>query len=140
MVHTIYSPQIKTQRALPFYLSPIEAGFPSPADDYIERSLDLNEYLIRHPSSTFFVKVKGDSMVNAGIFSGDILIVDRSVRSYQNRIIVAILNGEFTVKRFRKSGGSVFLIAENPDYPVLRITQDMDFEIWGVVINVIHHV
>jgi DNA polymerase V len=140
MAYAVFSPQKRTKRSLPFYLSSIKAGFPSPADDYIERSLDLNEHLIKHPSSTFFVKVKGDSMVNAGIFSGDILIVDRSVQSYHNKIIVAIFNGEFTVKRFRKAGGKIFLIAENPDYPGIAVTEEMDFEIWGVVTNVIHQV
>ena len=87
---------------LPLFISRIPAGFPSPADDYIDKNLDLNESLIKHPAATFFVRVEGDSMVDAGIYSGDILIVDRALETINNKIIVAILDGEFTVKRIRK--------------------------------------
>ncbi len=140
MVTDVLTPQLKTKQLSPFYLSPITAGFPSPADDYIEKSLDLNEYLVKHPSATFFVRVSGHSMVNAGIFHGDILVVDRSIQIYQNRIVVAVVNGEFTVKRFREVRNKVTLIAENPDYSPIEITHETDFEVWGVVTNVIHKV
>ena len=86
-------------QSVPLFQDPISAGFPSVAEDYIENSLDLNELIIKHPASTFFVRVQGDSMRGAGILSGDILVVDRSLEASNNKIIVAIVNGEFTVKR-----------------------------------------
>jgi DNA polymerase V len=140
MITDVYRCDAKTQRELPLYLCRIKAGFPSPADDYIDQKLDLNQFLIKRPASTFFVKVKGDSMVNAGIFSGDILIVDRSQDPVNNKIIVAILDGEFTVKRVKKTRGRLYLLAENSDYAPIEITEGMDFEVWGVVLHVIHSV
>ncbi|MDE2028645.1 MAG: translesion error-prone DNA polymerase V autoproteolytic subunit [Candidatus Omnitrophica bacterium] len=125
---------------LPLFLSRIKAGFPSAADDYLDKNLDLNEYLIKHPAATFFVKVKGDSMTGAGISSGDILIVDRSVEAKGGKIVVAVLNGEFTVKRLQKRKDRVILLAENPEYEAIEVTPGMDFEIWGVVMHVIHSV
>src|SRR5271156_6729175 len=119
-----------TKQLLPLYLSPIKAGFPSSAEDYLDKKLDLNEHLIKHPASTFFVKVKGDSMVGAGINSGDILIVDRSLEPKDKRIIVAVVNGDFTVKRICKDGTRLFLAAENPKYPLIEIKDGMDFEVW----------
>lgn len=127
-----------TKRELPLFLTPIRAGFPSPADDYLDTKLDLNEHLIKHPASTFCVKVKGDSMVNAGIHSGDILIVDRSLQPKNRSVVVAVLDGEFTVKRLRKRGNKLFLDAENDSYAPIEITPEMDFEIWGIVIHAIH--
>lgn len=126
------------QYELPLLLARIAAGFPSPADDHIEKSLDLNEYLIKHPAATFFVRVEGDSMINAGIRSGDILIVDRAAEVKNNSIVIAQLDGEFTVKRIRKEGASLFLIPESPDYMPIKITDEMDFQLWGVVTFVIH--
>lgn len=123
---------------LPLYMSRIKAGFPSAADDHLEKHLDLNEYLIKHPAATFFVKVKGDSMTGAGIHSGDILIVDRSVEAKHRSIVVAVIDGEFTVKRLIKKKDASHLAAENPAYPAIEITPAMDFEIWGVVLHVIH--
>lgn len=123
---------------LPFYLSRVAAGFPSPADDYVEKKLDLNEHLVKSPAATFFVRVSGESMTKAGIFHGDLLIVDRSLEVKEGSIIVAILNGEFTVKRFMKREGRMFLAAENDAYQPIEIHSDMDFEVWGVVTNVIH--
>lgn len=137
-VTEIYQCNIKSKRELPLFLSPVRAGFPSPADDYLDKKLDLNEHLIKHPASTFFVKVKGDSMVDAGILSGDILIVDRSLEPKDNSVAVAVLNGDFTVKRIRRRGEKLFLNAENGNYASIEITDEMDFEIWGIVIHVIH--
>lgn len=134
----IYKSDTSTARPLRLYLSRIRAGFPSPADDYLDKKLDLNEFLIKHPASTFFVKVKGDSMVNAGIHSGDILVVDRSAEPKNNKIVVAVVNGDFTVKRVSKRGGKLFLVAENPDYPPLEVSESAEFEIWGVVLHVVH--
>ena len=125
---------------LPEYLSKISAGFPSPADDYIDKKLDLNEYLIQHPASTFFVRVVGNSMINAGIQSGDLIIVDRSLEAKNDSIILAVVNGEFTVKRFIKMNGKIYLVPENPDYEELEIREEMNFEVWGVVTSVIHEV
>jgi len=134
----IFQADATTKRALPLFVAQVKAGFPSPADDYIDRRLDLNEYLIQHPASTFFVRVQGDSMINAGIHSGSILIVDRSLEAKNNNVVVAVLDGEFTVKRLRKSRGTISLIAENPAFKTVEITKDTEFEIWGVVIHVVH--
>jgi len=122
----------------PLFSTRISAGFPSPADDYIENALDLNEHLIKHPAATFFVRVTGESMTGAGISSGDLLIVDRAVTALNNSIIVAVLNGEFTVKRLIKRGSSIHLFPENPAYEPVEIKNGSEFEVWGVVIHVIH--
>jgi DNA polymerase V len=135
---TIFAARTKKRITLPLYVTWISAGFPSPADDYIDKRLDLNEYLIKHPAATFFVKVNGDSMVRTGINHGDILIVDRAVEPGHNKIIVAVVNGEFTVKRLKKKGNKIFLMPENDGYPAIEVDVDMDFEVWGVVTNVIH--
>ena len=118
----------------------VSAGFPSPADDYTEGSLDLNEYLIRHPAATFFVRVQGESMINAGIHSGDLLVVDRSLEPGNKKIVLAVLDGEFTVKRLVEKRGRLYLYPENPDYTPVEITEEKSFEVWGVVTAVIHEV
>lgn len=139
-MNTIYTPDQTARISLPLYMTAIEAGFPSPADDYIEGSLDLNQHLIRHPAATFFVRVSGDSMVNAGIFPGDILIVDRSLEAVDKKIVIAVVDGDLTVKRLRIRSGNPFLEPENDRYPPIEVTPDMAFEIWGVVTSVIHKV
>ena len=116
----------------------VSAGFPSPADDYLEDRLDLNHYLIKHPSATFFVRAAGDSMVDAGIHSGDVLVVDRSLDPGNNSVVIAVINGEMTVKRMMNSGGKLFLVPANPRYRPIEIQEGMDFEVWGVVTSVIH--
>ena len=118
---------------LPYYDTRVQAGFPSPAEDHLEESLDLNTLVIDNPSATFFVRVAGESMREIGITDGDILVVDRSIESWKNRIVVAVIDSEFTIKRFTKRNGTVVLEAENPDYPSIRITEEMDFSVWGVV-------
>lgn len=123
--------------SIPLFLARISAGFPSPADDYIEESLDLNKYLIKKPAATFMVKVKGDSMSGAGIENGDLLIIDRSITAKHNSIVVAMLNGAFTVKRLIKRGGATFLKPENQKYKEIMIEESHDFEVWGVVAHVI---
>jgi len=129
----------KTKKTeLPFYTEKLSAGFPSPASDYLERALDLNEYLIKNPSATFFVEITGDSMINAGIHSGDILIVDRSLEARHDKIVVAVINGEFTVKRLSWQKGRIILVPENPVYKPIEIKEGMEFEIWGVATTVIH--
>jgi DNA polymerase V len=127
-------------KKLPLYGSSVSAGFPSPAEDYIEAMLDLNEYLIPHPAATFMVKAIGNSMLNAGIFSGDILIVDRSIRPVHGKIVIAALDGELTVKRLYHRGSIIKLQPDNPEFNDIVITELMDSVIWGVVTNVIHHV
>lgn len=124
----------------PLFTSSISAGFPSPADDFVDKKLDLNEHLIRHPAATFFVRVDGDSMVDAGIHPGDLIIVDRSLHAKDRQIIVAVLHGEFTIKRLCLNEQGAILVPENPLYPSIVIEPDADFQVWGVVTYVIHHV
>jgi len=124
----------------PLFVVRVAAGFPSPADDYIENTLDLNDFLIEHPAATFFVRVTGDSMIGAGINSGDILIVDRALSARSGSIIVAVVNGEFTVKRLSRINRGIFLLPENPAYEPIEITEGSGFEVWGVVAHVIHTV
>ena len=137
-IEAIFSLDAKTSQRLPLFVTSISAGFPSPADDYIDKSLDLNEYLVRHPAATFFVRVSGDSMIDAGIHAGDILIVDRAEEAANNKIVIAAVNGELTVKRLRTDKGSVSLVPENDAYSPINITSGMEFEVWGVVMHVIH--
>ena len=118
---------------LPYYDTKVQAGFPSPAEDHLEQRLDLNTLVIDNPSATFFVRVAGESMRGIGITDGDILVVDRSVENWENRIVVAVIDSEFTIKRFTKRNETVVLEAENPDYPPIKITEEMDFSVWGVV-------
>jgi DNA polymerase V len=115
-------------------------GFPSPADDYAERKLDLNEHLVRNHQATFFMRVSGNSMIGAGIHDGDLLIVDRSLTTSHRKIVVAVVQGELLVKRLLYSNDKIFLAAENPNYAPIEVTQELGFEIWGVVTNVIHEV
>ncbi|MBN2158701.1 MAG: translesion error-prone DNA polymerase V autoproteolytic subunit [Spirochaetes bacterium] len=122
----------------PLFAARIPAGFPSPADDYVDQGLDLNDLLIRHPAATFFVRVSGDSMVGAGIHSGDVLVVDRAETARDRSVIIAALKGELTVKRFIRENGRAYLVSENPDYTPVEVTGDTDFEVWGVVVHVIH--
>ncbi|WP_247236351.1 LexA family transcriptional regulator [Telluribacter sp. SYSU D00476] len=123
---------------LPLYLTPVQAGFPSPADDYIELSLDLNEHLIDKPHSTFCVRVQGNSMLGANIHPGDILVVDRSRPACHGKVVVAVVNGEFTVKRLSVTNEGTYLMPEHPAYQPIPIEQDMDVQIWGVVTYTIH--
>ncbi|MEI8012645.1 MAG: translesion error-prone DNA polymerase V autoproteolytic subunit [Candidatus Omnitrophota bacterium] len=122
---------------IPFFLMPVSAGFPSPADDFIESQLDLNKHLVHHPAATFCVRAKGDSMINVGIFPGSILIVDRSLKPHQDSIVLAVVDGDFTVKRLRREKGVFRLYPENPAYQAMEITAERDFFVWGVVIHVI---
>ena len=124
--------------------SRLRAGFPSPADDYIEEKIDLNRYLAPHPAATFPVRVDGDSMTGAGIFPGDIVIVDRSLvesdyKKLHNQIVLAVIDGEFTLKRLSVKGKTVLLVPENDKYERIAVTEATDFTIWGVVKHAIHH-
>ncbi len=123
---------------LPLYTNKISAGFPSPAEDYIDKKLDLNEFVIKHPAATFFVRANGDSMEGAGIFQNDLLIVDKSLDAKNNDIIIASLDGELTVKRFSKHKNKYYLLAANEKYPPIEVNGDREFEVWGVVTYVLH--
>ena len=120
------------------YICKVVAGFPSPADDYVEKSLDLNELLIKRPAATFFVRVEGDSMSGAGIHPDDILVVDRSLSPDAGKIVVCALNGELTVKRLARDDQQWRLVAANPDYPDIVIHEGLETIIWGVVTASIH--
>jgi len=139
-IKAVYSPQVGKKLVRPLMASKIPAGFPSPAQDYVEGRLDLNEHLIMHEASTFFVRADGYSMIGAGIHPDDILIVDRALEAAHNRIIIAIVDGELTVKRLKIEADEYWLVPENNDYPPLRIHEGIDFTIWGVVTYVIHKV
>lgn len=120
---------------LPFDTVKVSAGFPSPAADYEEKTLDINEYLIRNPISTFFFPVQGESMQGAEIFDGDVLVVDRSIKARHGHIVVAFVNGERLVKRLHHRNGRVALLAENPIYKPLEIQEGLELTVWGVVIG-----
>lgn len=121
---------------LPLFAHKVSAGFPSPADDYLEAHIDLNQLLIKKPAATFMLRAIGDSMIGVGIFPGDLLIVDRSLTAQHHQIVIALLNGELTVKRLYHKQGIVKLLAENNNYPPIMINGEL--EIWGVVRHVIH--
>jgi len=123
---------------IPLLSDSISAGFPSPADDYAEENIDLNEHLISNPFSTFFLRVKGNSMLNAGIKDKDLIIVDKSLRAKPGNIVIAMIDGEFTIKRLSIKNNELYLKAENPNYPDFRFKNHIDIQIWGVVIYSIH--
>lgn len=130
-----YFPDYSTKLELPFFDVGISAGFPSPADDFIELTIDLNKEFIKNRDSTFFAKVKGHSMKDAGINDGDLLIIDKSLEPQNNKIAVCQIDGEFTVKRIKIEENIVWLIAENEAYKPIKITPENDFIIWGIVTN-----
>ena len=123
---------------IPLLNDSVSAGFPSPADDYTEENIDLNEHLISNPFSTFFLRVKGDSMINAGIKDKDLIIVDKSLIAKPGNIIIAMIDGEFTIKRLSIKNDELYLKAENHNYPDFSFKNHIDVQIWGVVIYSIH--
>lgn len=125
-------------QSFPLFASRVPAGFPSPAEDYVDQRLDLNDHLIDHPAATFFVRVRGDSMEGAAIHDGDLLVVDRAVEPTHGRIVIAALNGELTVKRLMLKADGPWLHPENPAYAPQKISEELDCVIWGVVRHVIH--
>ena len=122
----------------PIFTSRVQAGFPSPADDHLEDRLDLNKYLIHHREATFFVRAQGESMLGAGIHPGDILVVDKSLIAKSGKIVIAVVDSEFTVKRLHKYKGNITLKAENPGFDDIIISEGSELIIWGVVTSVIH--
>ena len=125
-------------RPIPLFASRVPAGFPSPAEDHLETALDLNDLVVKHPAATFFVRVEGHSMVDAGIQDGDVLVVDRALEPGQDTVVVAALNGEFTVKRIGKIDGQLYLLPASSTHAPMLITEEVDFLVWGVVTYVIH--
>ena len=140
MVDNVLSFIKNNDLSLPIYSNKVTAGFPSPADDHLERNLDLNSHLVKHPAATFFVRVTGDSMIGAGINDNDILIVDRSLKPSHGKIVIAVVDGHMTVKRLHKESGKLILMPENNLYKPIEIKEDMNIEIWGVVVTAIHSV
>jgi DNA polymerase V len=130
----------ETRVVLPFFSSLVPAGFPSPAEDYTEAGIDLNQKLVPHPNSTFLVRVEGDSMIGAKIFTGDLLVIDRSVEAKTGDVILAVVDGEFTVKRYKLHPRGVILEPANPRFDPIVVRGDMTFQIWGVVTNTIRSI
>jgi DNA polymerase V len=129
-----FTPSMTTRVELPFYDVGIQAGFPSPADDFIELSIDINKEYIKNRDATFFAKVKGHSMKNVGIFDGDLLIIDKSIEPQDNKIAICQIDGDFTVKRIKIDNDTVWLIAENEAFNPIKVTADNELMIWGIVV------
>lgn len=137
---TFFTPEFSKNEGTIFIDTGISAGFPSPADDFRETRISLDDELISNREATFFAKVSGQSMIGAGLDDKDLLVIDRSIEPTNNKIAVCFLDGEFTVKRLRVQGTEVWLQPENPNYPIIKITEDNDFVIWGIVTSVIKKV
>jgi len=135
----IFSPDLDTTAEIPL-LGEVRAGFPSPATDYMELKIDLNKELVPHPEATFYARVRGCSMVDAGLHDGDVLVIDRSLEVQNNQIAVCFLDGEFTVKRVVKEQDAIWLVPENSDYQKILVTTENNFIVWGVVSYVIKKV
>jgi len=137
---TFFTPKTPSGNGAVFVDVGISAGFPAPADDFNETRISLDDELISNKDTTFFAKVKGQSMINAGLDDNDLLVIDRSLEPTNNKIAVCFLDGEFTVKRLRVEKNEVWLQPENPNYPIINITEENDFMIWGIVTSVIKKV
>lgn len=135
-----FTPKTSNSNGAIFIDTGISAGFPSPADDFKETRISLDEELITNKEATFFAKVNGQSMIGAGLDDNDLLIIDRSLEPENNKIAICFLDGEFTVKRLKVKNGEVWLQPENPNYPIIKITEENDFVIWGIVTSVIKKV
>jgi len=133
----IFLPDMSTTIALPFFATPVSAGFPSPAEDYTDKSIDLNKELVKNPYATFLARVKGFSMKDAGIEPGDILVIDKSLEPENNKIAVCFIDGEFILKRIKTAKDCVWLMPENNDFKAIKITEENDFCVWGIVTYVI---
>jgi len=140
VVELIENEEQNQANTLPLYLCSVQAGYPIPADDAVAENIDLNQYLVKHPTATFLVRVVGDSMINAGINESDVLVVDRNLEPKPGRIVIAAVNGELTVKRLDKNEDGIFLMPENDDFAPIKINEEDNALIWGVVTNVIHKV
>ena len=137
---TFFTPETSDDSGALFFDTGISAGFPSPADDFKQQRLSLDKELIKNKEATFFARVSGQSMIGAGLDDNDLLVIDRSLEPAHNKIAVCFLDGEFTVKRLKVDKDGVWLQPENPDYPIIKITEENDFVIWGIVTSVIKKV
>ena len=135
-----FTPKASSSTGAIFIDTAISAGFPSPADDFKETRISLDEELITNKEATFFAKVKGQSMIGAGLDNNDLLVIDRSLEPENNKIAVCFLDGEFTIKRLKVDDNNIWLQPENPKYPIIKITEENDFVIWGIVTSVIKKV
>lgn len=135
----IFRPDFSIDLSLPYADGGVKAGFPSPAQDYMMESIDLNHVLVHHQECTFYARVCGESMIGAGIYDGDLVVIDKSLEAHDGDYIVACVDGEFTLKRFKvdSSNQCAWLLPANPHFPAIKVTADNDFVIWGVVTSVI---
>lgn len=137
-VLNVYSPSNETNSEVVVFASAVSAGTPQPVEDFVEGKIDLNHHLIHKPETTFIVRVTGDSMIDAGVHPGDLLIVDRSLTPTDGRVVIASLNGDLTVKRLCKQQDKLYLMPENAKYSGIEVQEEMGCQIWGVVTNCIH--
>ncbi|WP_304197842.1 LexA family transcriptional regulator [Flavobacterium alvei] len=137
---TFFQPNFESELRIPFIKEGVSAGFPSPAADFMENSIDLNKELSENPLATFYIKVKGNSMIDAGINDKDVLVVDRSLEPQNNKIAICFIDGEFTVKRIQLEKDCLYLMPENPNYPAIKVTEENQLIIWGIVTYVIKKV
>lgn len=136
----IYSPDQSLKLALQYAGNQIQAGFPSPAEDYLEATLDLNRALIKNPSATFYGRVRGTSMKDAGVDDGDLLVIDKSLDYRNDDLAVCYVDGEFTLKKIKAQGNTLILMPANPDYPPIVVKEDAEFLVWGIVTYIIKKV
>lgn len=139
-VLTFYHPDYESGNGIPLAGDKVAAGFPSPALDFMEYKIDLNAFLTQNKLTTFYIRVSGSSMMNAGIDDGDLLVVDRSLEPTDGKIAIALIDGEFTVKRLKPHTDCLYLMPENPAYPPIKVTEDNQFVIWGIVTYVVKRV
>lgn len=137
---TFFHPDLESKLRIPFIKEGVSAGFPSPAADFMETNIDLNTELSENPLATFYIKVKGNSMIDAGINDKDVLVVDRSLEPQNNKIAICFIDGEFTVKRIQKEKDCLYLMPENPNYPPIKVTEENELIVWGIVTYVIKKV
>ena len=137
---TFFTPDFESELRIPFIKEGVSAGFPSPASDFMENGIDLNTELSENPLATFYIKVKGNSMIEAGINDKDVLVVDRSIEPQNNKIAICFIDGEFTVKRIQLDKDCLYLMPENPNYPPIKVTEENQLIIWGIVTYVIKKV
>jgi DNA polymerase V len=134
---TFFLPDFESELRIPFMTGGVSAGFPSPAADFMETNIDLNKELSENPLATFYIRVKGNSMIDAGINDKDVLVVDRSLEPQNNKIAICFIDGEFTVKRIQLEKDCMYLMPENPNYPPIKVTEENQLIIWGMVTYVI---
>lgn len=134
---TFFHPDTKNQMEIPLAAGGIKAGFPSPAADFDETRISIDQIVVKNKTATFYAKANGNSMIDAGIDDGDILVIDRSIEATDNKIAVCVVDGEFTVKRIKKEADYLYLIAENKNFKPIKITEENEFLIWGIVTYVV---